>query len=78
MFDKLYFGREYMCRWVNIGSSVELVAGEDLERELFNERDEYVSEEAKIIDESVFFYVPAEVIERDKSVCEAYVRKYLY
>ena len=77
MFDKLYFGREYMCRWVNIGSSVELVAGEDLERELFNERDEYVSEEARIIDERILFYVPATVLEKEIPVCEAYVRKYL-
>ena len=60
-----------MCRWVNIDGSVELVAGEDLERVLFNEREEYVSKEARIIDESVLFYIPAAVLEGDKSVCEA-------
>ena len=77
MVDKLYFGREHMCRWVKIDGYDELIASEDLERELFNERDEYVSEEARIIDERILFYVPATVLEKEIPVCEAYVRKYL-
>lgn len=54
MFD----GMQYKARAIKVKTFGErLIAGESLEEKLLDEKGDYVSDEARRVDESVFFYV---------------------
>ena len=67
-------GKDYLCRYIDTEHGLFLIAEDDLESNLFDEKNQYVSEEAKQIDERVFFYVPASILFMNK----LYVENYLY
>lgn len=51
-------GKEYITRTIKVESYGErTIAGVSLEEELFDKEGNYVSGEARLIDESIFFYV---------------------
>ena len=51
-------GKEYPVRDINVRTfGQRTIAGESLEEALINNKDRYVSEEAKAIDEQIFFFV---------------------
>ena len=60
-------GKEYPTKLLNIPDFGEkLVSVESLEETLFDAEGFYVSDEAQVIDEKIFFYVPDDVIHHDK------------
>lgn len=67
-------GKDYLCRYIDTEHGLFLIAEDDLESNLFDEKNQYVSEEGKWIDERVFFYVPASILFMNK----LYVGNYLY
>ena len=65
-------GREYPTKLLNIpGFGEKLVSIEGLEKTLFDAEGFYVSDEARVIDEKIFFYVPDNIINsNEKSLVE--------
>ena len=75
MDEKIQFqSKEYLCRYIDTEYGIFLIADDNLERNLFDEKNQYVSEEAKWIDEKVFFYVPCSILFKETP----YLKKYLY
>ncbi len=59
-------GKEYSTKQVNIPDFGErLVSVESLEESLFDAEGFYVSDEAQVVDEKIFFFVPDDVIDDD-------------
>ncbi|MBR1695748.1 MAG: hypothetical protein IJ709_10180 [Selenomonas sp.] len=59
-------GKEYPTKMLDIPDFGErLVSIESLEKSLFDTKGFYVSTEAQIVDEKIFFYVPDDVIDDD-------------
>lgn len=62
--DVTFAGKNYVIRHVEVkGFGIEPIASKALENELLKD-DEYVSEEARAIDEEIFFYVEDSVFNR--------------
>lgn len=60
-----YKGKEYQARLVEIpGWGERVVSVESLEKELLPDGARYADEEARWVDEQIFFYVPDEEIDR--------------
>lgn len=60
-------GKEYPTKLLNIpGFGERLVSIESLEKTLFDTKGFYVSDEAQVIDEKIFFFVPDDVIDEDE------------
>lgn len=78
--DKLAFqSKEYEYRRINTKYGYFLVSSCDLEDELINDLNEYISREAKMVDEMIYFYVPRSVLEADETFLTEYVdRNVLY
>ncbi len=59
-------GKKYPLRMVEIpGFGERAISVESLEDALLNADSLYVSDEAQVIDEKIFFYVPDDVIDDD-------------
>ena len=65
--------KKYLCRWVSINGEEYLIADETLEDDLLTKECNYVSDEAKAIDEEIFFYVPPRIIADRKADIGLYV-----
>lgn len=65
-------GKKYSTKQLNIPDFGErLVSVESLEESLFDTEGFYVSDEAQVVDEKIFFYVPDNIInEDDKAIVE--------
>ncbi|MBQ9304437.1 hypothetical protein [Butyrivibrio sp.] len=66
---------KYQCRWMDFDKSTVLIAGEDLEGELLGEDDKYVSDDAKEIDEMIFFFVPRNILKTSEITLRTYIEK---
>ncbi len=54
-----YRGRTYPCRVVDVQNYGErCVSVESLDKALFDDEGNYVSDKARLIDEDIFFFVP--------------------
>ena len=61
-----YKGKEYPAVWVEIpGWGEYIVSVESLEKELLPDGVTYTDEEARYIDEQIFYYVDDDEIERE-------------
>ena len=59
-------GKEYPTKLLNIPNFGEkLISVESLEESLHDAEGFYVSDEARVVDEKIFFYVPDDVIDDD-------------
>ena len=71
-----YNGEEYIGRRIKVKSFGErLIAGESLEKKLLDEKGNYVSDEARQVDEGIFFYVEDKWLNGDDKQLAAKVRK---
>lgn len=69
-------GREYPTKLLNIpGFGEKLVSVESLEKSLHNAEGFYVSDEAQVIDEKIFFFVPDDVIDKDEKEIVEFVEE---
>jgi len=60
-------GKEYPTKLLNVPDFGErLVSVESLEKSLMDAEGFYVSDEAQVVDEKIFFYVPDDVIDLDE------------
>ena len=63
MFEHIIFEeKKYLGKWILIEGCSCLVADEKLNAAIFDKDDRYVSEEAKLLDESILFYVPGSLL----------------
>lgn len=61
-----YNGKEYPSRTIEVpGFGERTISVESLEDALLDADSLYVSDEAQVIDEKIFFYVPDDVIDDD-------------
>jgi len=73
MFTEIAFqGEIYPARYIQLLTETKrheyLIATERLEHKLLNDNlDDYVSAEARYIDEQIFFYIPDELLFADSS-----------
>ena len=58
-------------------NSSYIIAQESFERILWAENGTYVSDEAKSIDEQIFFFVPDEILNQSEELIEKYVSEAL-
>ena len=59
-------GKEYPTKLLNIPNFGEkLISVESIEESLHDAEGFYVSDEARVVDEKIFFYVPDDVIDDD-------------
>ena len=71
----VFNGNKYKTREVDIkGWGTRLIAGETLERQLV-QNDEYVSETAKFIEQSIFFFVDDSYLDAEDEILAAKVEK---
>lgn len=71
----VFNGKKYKTREVDIkGWGPQLIAGETLERQLV-QNDEYVSETAKFIEQSIFFFVDDNYLDAEDEILAAKVEK---
>jgi len=64
MFDEIYvFGHSYETRWIDFESRQYQIATEDLSTVLYPDGEKAVSEQAMLIDECIFCYVPYNVLQ---------------
>ena len=71
--EKVMFNNtEYPALW--IGDN-QLIATESLEEKLFTEEGDYVSNQAKRLDEKIYFFVPDEVMNGGIKTVIDYVEK---
>ncbi len=70
-----YKGKSYPFKCVFFRSEGMglIVSCEDLARALLPNGSEYDSEEARLIDEQVFFFVPNDVLNKEEEAIEKYV-----
>lgn len=69
-------GKEYPTKLLNIPNFGEmLVSVESLEKSLHNAEGFYVSDEAQVIDEKIFFFVPDDVIDKDEKEIVEFVEE---
>ena len=67
-------GKEYSTKQVNVPDFGErLISVESLEESLMDAEGFYVSDEAQVIDEKIFFYVPDDVINKDEKAIAKFV-----
>ncbi len=60
-------GKEYPIRLLDIPNfGKRLVSVESLEESLFDAEGLYVSDEAQVVDEKIFFFVPDNIINEDE------------
>lgn len=72
----MFNGMQYKARVIKVKTFGErLIAGESLEEKLLDEKGNYVSDEARLVDESVFFYVEDKWLNADDEQLETKVRK---
>ena len=63
MFEDIIFGgKKYLGKWILVEGCSFLVADEKLNAALFDKADRYVSEEARLLDERILFYVPGSLL----------------
>jgi len=63
MFDEIFvFGHSYETRWIDFESWQYQIATEDLATVLYPDGEKAVSEQARLIDECVFCYVPCNLL----------------
>ena len=78
MEEKLtYNSKEYCCRWIDIFDKDYLIGPECLEKAILSEDISYASDEAKAIDEMIFFYVPDCFIDAEETFIKSYVQRYV-
>ena len=72
-------GKEYPTKLLNIPDFGErLVSVESLEKSLFDAEGFYVSDEAQVVDEKIFFYVPDNIIDEDEKTIVEFVDECLH
>lgn len=74
-----YNGKNYPFKTIYF-QSVEneyVIATEELERDLLPDSESYNSEEAKLIDEQIFFFVPDNIFRQSEQIIEKYVNEAL-
>jgi hypothetical protein len=68
--------KKYPTRLLNIpGFGAMLVSVESLEKSLHNAEGFYVSDEARLVDEKIFFYVPDDIIDDDDESLTEFVEE---
>jgi len=78
MLDKFIFqSKEYQCRKINTEYGEFLISSDELEFKIIDDRGKYISEEAKLIDEMIFFYVPTDILFSSETVINDYIEKYV-
>lgn len=70
-----YNGKEYPVKEVYIDGEWLTVAEDRLEKKLFDENGNYISDEAKLIDEAIYCFVPAKKFGKADPVLTSYVAK---
>ncbi len=71
-------GQDFKTRVVTIiGWGDERIAGEGLQKKLFDESGHYVSGEARAVDEKVFFFVEDQYLDKSDEELAAHVNKSL-
>lgn len=62
-------GKTYLAKWINVEEiGEELIGEEPLENALMPDGENYVSDEARSIDESIYCYVPEGFLKSSDSV----------
>ncbi len=56
--------KEYICKWINIDDDYLLIAEEDLESVLITDKHGYASNEARLLDEMIYFYVSSNILKK--------------
>ena len=76
MLDKLLLhSKEYHYREIYTKVGAVLISSDELESNLFDDKGKYVSEEAKYIDEMIYFYVPTNVLFYEETVIQSFLDK---
>ena len=65
---------EYDCRYIETATACYLVAEEELEDLLWGKNDKYISDDARNIDESVFCYIPRQILYFEDSEIKEYIK----
>ena len=75
-----YNGKNYPFKTIYFQSEENdcIIATEELEHELLPNSESYNSEEAKLIDEQIFFFVPDNILEKADNLIEKYVMESLW
>ncbi len=69
-------GKEYPTKLLDIPNFGEkLISVESLEKTLFDTEGFYVSDEARVIDEKIFFFVPDDIIDEDEKEIAEFVEE---
>ena len=68
-------GKEYLAREISIDMKEYVVSIDTLDVALMTKDGSYVSDEARAIDEGIFFYVPEDKIELDEEALAQYVKE---
>ncbi len=72
-------GKEYSTKQLHIPDFGErLVSVESLEESLMDAEGFYVSDEAQVIDEKIFFYVPNDIINEDEKTIVEFIEECLH
>ena len=74
-----YSGKNYPFKTIYFQSEENdyIIATEELEHDLLFDSESYNSEEAKLIDAQIFFFVPENILEKSDDIIEKYVMESL-
>lgn len=68
---------KYDCKYIATADECYLVADEELEVSLFDKNNNYISDDARNIDERVFCYIPRQVLRSKDSVIAEYISSHI-